>query len=271
MSRALFVGDSLLAGYVTIPEKVGPGSYKVYQDNNFAEQYAILNNKETVIYTTPGTVNQVYPDWIKCMFNKFDDIDEVHVLLASFNRFVIAFNKTLMEKTIKIDHFTKLTAEKPLLKIYSDDIIVEDSVQLFNKPIRSDYENFTGFEFNQEKGLIKPDIRKQSFMECKLFYDLNTHIEHRNFYKDFYTIDNICTDNNAKLFVYSMRTRAKFPTDFDYYGDLKVTKIASQTIEDYMKSINIDPDKHFLSDNEHYNTEFHKSIAENYIPWIKKS
>ena len=68
-----------------------------------------------------------------------------------------------------------------------------------------------------------------------------------------------------------MRTRAKFPTDFDYYGDLKVTKIASQTIEDYMKSINIDPDKHFLSDNEHYNTEFHKSIAENYIPWIKKS
>ena len=72
------------------------------------------------------------------------------------------------------------------------------------------------------------------------------------------TNNNFC--NNAKLFVYSMRTRAKFPTDFDYYGDLKVTKIASQTIEDYMKSINIDPDKHFLSDNEHYNTEFHKYI-----------
>ena len=107
-------------------------------------------------------------------------------------------------------------------------------------------------------------------MECKLFYDLNTHIEHRNFYKDIYTMDNICADNNAKLYLSVMRSRSKHPVDFNYYGDLKATTIDSQSIEDYMKSNDIDPNKHFLDDEEHYDTEYHKAIAENYIPWIKK-
>jgi len=270
MSKTLFMGDSHLAGYQTIPGKIGPGSYSLYNDNSFAEQYATLNDKEVIVYCVAGTANMVYPDWLKSMFEKHNDIDEVHILLAAFNRFVIAFNKTLLEKTIKVDHFTTLAKEKPLVKIYSDGIIVEDSIQLFNKPIKDDYDKFVGFEFSPEQGLVKPDLRKQTFMECKLFYDLNTHIEHRNFYKDIYTMDNICADNNAKLYLSVMRSRSKHPVDFNYYGDLKATTIASQSIEDYMKSNDIDPNKHFLDDEEHYDTEYHKAIAENYIPWIKK-
>ena len=52
MSKTLFMGDSHLAGYQTIPGKTGPGSYSLYNDNSFAEQYATLN--DCLLYTSPS-------------------------------------------------------------------------------------------------------------------------------------------------------------------------------------------------------------------------
>jgi hypothetical protein len=55
----------------------------------------------------------------------------------------------------------------------------------------------------------------------------------------------------------------------EYYGALKNTTVAEKTVEQYMLDNGIDPQKYLLHDKEHYNKEYHKTIVEKYIPWLK--
>ena len=273
MGRKLFIGDSHTCGYVAVPGKIGPGSYSYWNDNSYCDIYSQENNESVIVYAMAGVNNRVYTNWLKTMFERYDDIDEVFLCMSAFNRFSLAYDPGLLDEPIDVDHFTVECVDKEnqnsLITRYADLTEAEDRIQLFNKPIYSDYEKFPGFEISPEKGLIDPDIRKNSFMEVKLFFEMNTFIEKRDFLLNVYTWDNIWADNNAKLYVFNFTDRLKFPSNFEYYGKLKTTKIATKTVQSFFANRMIDHSKYLLPDEEHYNKSYHYMIAKQYIPWLR--
>ena len=114
MARTLFIGDSHTCGYKTVPGKVGPGSYSVWNDNSYVDEYVNLHNKKAVVYSMPGANNRTYADWLGSMFKKYDDIDEVIILMSSLNRFMLGFNEKLSPKLISKLKF--VTAFLPKLR-----------------------------------------------------------------------------------------------------------------------------------------------------------
>lgn len=270
MSRTLFIGDSHTCGYYSIPGKTGPGSYSYWNDNLYSERYGDFFDRPVITYAMAGVNNRVYTDWLKSMFEKYNDIDEVFICLAPLNRFIIAFDDTLRDEAIPVDQFLMKMETSPENKDrYCDHTLSNGIVQLFNKPIYEDYSNFTGFEISEKEGLIKPDLRKDSYMQVKLFFEMNTHQEKRDFLNCIYTWDNICNDNNANLYVFYVSDRGKYPSKTDYYGPLKRTIVSPITVQSYFKSKMINHEKYLIEDNEHYNIEFHKMIAERFLPWLK--
>ena len=81
MARTLFIGDSHTCGYDTVPRTTRSGSFSVWNANNYAEIYSEIHNKSVIVYAMPRANNRSYVDWINPMFEKYDDIDEVFVLL----------------------------------------------------------------------------------------------------------------------------------------------------------------------------------------------
>ncbi len=273
MPRSLFLGDSHTCGYDTLPGQIGPGSFKVWQENNYAELYAKENNKNVIVYAMPGSNNRAYADWLGSMFKKYNDIDEVFILLSSLNRFMLAHNEKLLSDTVPIDQFTHYEgqSEDGLSERYLDASISGDYFQLNQKPIDIDYKKFPGVQFSYEEGLTEPDIRKSTYMEIKTFFELNTHLEQRDFFKDVYTWDNMCADRNIPVYIFQMRERLQFPQELDFYGKLKVTKVSEHSVERYFRKKNINPDKYHTDDKEHYDKQFHQLIATKFLNHLTKT
>lgn len=270
MSRVLFIGDSHTCGYVSEPGKVGIGSYSFWNDNNYAELYGYENKKATAIYSMAGVSNRMYTDWMTSMFQKYSDIDEVFLCLAPMNRFTLGFETTLTDEVIPLDHFTgDLKSNTDMLARYSDLMQTEGYVQLLQKPVYDDYSNFPGFELSIENGLIKPDLRKHTYAQIKLFFELNTYIEKRDFLLNMYVWDRLCAEHGAKLYIFQMTDRLKYPSNYEYYGKLQTTTISTKTVEGFFKSRMLDHKKYFIEDKEHYNKEYHHMIATQFLPWLK--
>jgi len=268
--RTLFIGDSHTMGYKSVPDKNGLGSFTQWNDNNYAEIYSEYNKKPVVIYALSGATNRLYTDWLKSMFEKYDDIDDVFICLSSFNRFIIAIDDLTNEETLPIDWFQyKLDNSTDTVHRYMDGIVRDKTMQLLNKSTFADYDNFPGIEFSGEDGLITPDIRKHTYMQVKLFFELNTYLEKREFLNSVYTWDNICKDHGAQLHLFNFTNRLKFPSDLSYYGKLKNTKVATKTVETFLSGLGINHKDYLIEDKEHYNTEYHELVAKNYIPWLK--
>lgn len=271
MGRTLFIGDSHTCGYVAVPGKVGPGSYSYWNDNSYGDIYSNENDKPVVIYAMAGVNNRVYTDWLKSMFEKYNDIDEVFLCMAAMNRFTIAFDPGLADEPVGVDNFTYFDkdASSELIHKYADLTVSNERIQLFNKPIYKDYNSFPDFEITPDKGLTEPDLRKNTYMEVKLFFELNTFLEKRDFLNCVYTWDNVCHDHGAKLYLFNFTERLKFPSNFEYYGKLKNTVIAPKTVQSFFSGRMVDHSKYLLPDDEHYNKNFHYMIAKQYIPWLK--
>lgn len=270
MGRTLFIGDSHTMGYKSAASGVGLGSFSQWNDNNYAEIYSELTGKPVVIYALSGATNRLYTDWLKTMFDMYNDIDEVFICLASFNRFVIAHDDITKEECIPTDYFTfKLDNSTDNVHRYMDAVIRDNVMQLLNKSVYDDYDKYPGIDFSSEDGLITPDLRKHTYMQVKLFFELNTFIEKREFLNSVYTWDNLCADHGASLHLFNFTERLKFPTQFDYYGKLKNTKIANKTVEAYTKQLGFDHKKYLIEDNEHYNKDYHDLVAKHYIPWLQ--
>ena len=276
MTRTLFIGDSHTCGYRTVTGKQGLGSFSVWNENSYVEEYANLHNKKAIVYAMPGANNRSYADWIGSMFKKYDDIDEVIILMSSLNRFILGFNEKLDPSVLPIDEFTHFegTNSNKTVDRYLDKIISGDNdqyLQLYQKPHEGDYEKFPGLNFSYENGLVDPDIRKSSYMEIKTFFELNTHLEQRDFFKDIYTWDNMCADRNIPLYLFKMRERTFFPEKWDFYGKLKATTIAPQSVEEFFKQRNINHENYFEEDKEHFNELFHRLIAQKFLKHLTKT
>jgi hypothetical protein len=269
MSRTLFIGDSHSCGYDSIPGKVGPGSYTYWNNNNYGEIYGKLNSKPVAIYAMAGVNNRVYTDWLASMFSRFDDIEEVYICMAPLIRFCIGFDD-LSDDVVPVDHFTlKVESSTDMIQRFCDHTVKDDKVQLFNKPTQEDFSKFPGIELSAQQGLISPDLRKHTFMQIKMFFEMNTFLEKRDFLNCIYSWDNMCHDHGSKLYLFNVTDRLKFPANMEYYGKLKNTTVAPKTIETYFREKRIDHTKYLLADKEHYNREFHTLIADKYLPWLK--
>lgn len=265
---ALFLGDSHTCGYKSASIEKG-ADCSSWNDNNYAEFYALENNIPTKIYAMPGSCNSLYPDWLKTMFDMDPSINEVYVLLSSWNRFILAYNRFLSKDVLPSNFFTKHYGNKhSLVDIFYDVPHREDRLQLLNKPTSEDYV-LSSLEFDDVEGLKNPDIRKDNFMQIKLFFDLNTHIEQRSFFKDLLVMDTMCTNQNCKLYLFHMTDRLVFPDDVNFYTQLKSTTLSTVSIETFFKKRFIDHKRFYLDDSEHYNEDYHKLIATKFIPWIK--
>lgn len=273
MVKTLFIGDSHTCGYIAEPGKVGPGSYTYWNDNSYCDIYSAETKTPIAVYAMAGVNNRVYTDWLKTMFQRHTDIKEVFLCMSALNRFIIAYDPALLDEPIEVDHFTVECVDHSdpsgIIRRYADLLKANDQIQLFNKPTYDDYTKQPNFEVSSEKGLISPDIRKHSFMQVKLFNDLNTFLEKRDFLNNVYTWDNICADHGAKLYLFNFTDRLKYPSNFEYYGKLKVTKVAPKTVQGFFSSRMIDHSKYLLPDGEHYNKNFHYMIATQYLPWLQ--
>jgi len=271
MSRTLFIGDSHTCGYVAVPGKVGLGSYSCWNDNNYGDIYSKENKKPVAVYAMAGVNNRVYTDWLKTMFERYSEIDEVFLCLSALNRFTIAYDPGALDEPIAVDNFTVFDKSKStdMVHLYADTTMINERIQLFQKPIWDDYKAGPAFELTPEKGLIEPDLRKNTFMQVKLFFDLNTYTEKRDFLNCVYTWDNICNDHGAKLYLFHFTERLKYPTNFEYYGKLKCTKISPKTVQGFFSARMIDHSKYLLPDNEHYDKAYHHLIATQFIPWLR--
>jgi hypothetical protein len=268
-NRVLFIGDSHTMGYKSVLGKSGVGSFSQWNENNYAHIYGELENRPTVIYAMSGATNRLYTDWLKSMFETYDDISDVFICLAAFNRFTIAIDDLRDEDCIPVDHFRyKMEDDTEMLHRYFDSVIKDNRMQLMNKSTFKDYDNFPGAEFSEEHGLVKPDLRKNTFMQVKLFFELNTFIEKRDFLNSVYSWDNICADNGANLHLFNFTERLRFPKKFDYYGKLKATKIAPKTVEKYFTERYVNHENYLIEDKEHYNYDYHDKVAKEFIPWL---
>ena len=119
-----------------------------------------------------------------------------------------------------------------------------------------DYNQFPGIDIDVAQGLKTPDLRKNTYMQVKLFFELNSFIEKRDFLLNVYAWDKICGDNQAKLYLFNFTDRLRYPKDWNYYGDLSNTTIATKTVEGFFKERHIDHTKYYLEDKEHYNKEY---------------
>lgn len=266
MSRTLFLGDSHTCGYESFPD----GSYSVWNKNNYAEKYSDIENKPVLIYSESGVPFRMFIDWLTSMFQKYNDIDEVFLCLSPFNRFIIAYDDITQLDTIPVDHFMySVDPVDSKIQRFFDTPVNENRLQLFQKTVYDDYNFMPDLSFTEKDGLTNPDIRKTPYMKIKTFFEMNTFLEKRDFLQAIYSWDNICHDNNAKLYLFNFRDRMIFPKYNNYYGKLKSTIISEKTVETFFREKNIEHDKYFLEDKEHYNETFHEIIATRFLPWLK--
>lgn len=268
----VFIGDSHTCGYTSIPDMVGEGSYEIWQENNYAKKYAEYTGIKSIVYAMPGAHSDAYTNWLKILLDKYTDINAVFISLSGFNRFTIASNNGKFDRDpIPIDHFTVKAVSDEIIDGYVDDIISGDYFQLYQKTIAEDYNKFPGVNWTHEEGLTSPDLRKNTYMQIKTFLELNTHIETQNFLKNVYIWNSMCANLGIKLYIFQMTDRLQFPSNLNYYGNLSNTIISDISVERYFSQKNIDHRKYYISDQEHYNEEYHQLIAEKFLNNLTKT
>ena len=150
------------------------------------------------------------------MFEKYDDIDEVFVLLSSPNRFILGANEQM--KLDVVNEFTHFEGTHKLVDRYLDATISDNGYfKVVSKSFQEDYDKFLSLGFSYEDGLTNPNIRESTI--CKLnCSELNTHLEQRDFFKDIFVMDRIVQIMPFIVICPKMRERTFFPEKWDFYG-----------------------------------------------------
>ena len=268
MAVNIFIGDSHTSGYVGIVSDNENENCLAWQDNNYAKIYGEITGQKSVIYAHPGANHDAYANWLKFLLDKYNDVNNVFICLRGFNRFTIAGWHTPITEPLPVDHFTIQEISEDLCDCYRDLTVVDGFFQEYQKTIPQDYDKYVQIKFDQAKGLLAPDLRKNTFMEVKTFMELNTHLEIQNFLKNVFIWDNLCRIKNVTLHIFCIKNQVILPNAIEYYSSFTNTKVANTTVEDFFAMKNIDHKKYLLNDYEHYNYEYHKLIAEKYIRHI---
>jgi hypothetical protein len=265
MSKTLFIGCSHSMGYNGNIELEGPN---VWQENNYAEIYSKIYDKEVVIMASAGAGNRTYPRFLANALELYNDIDSVFIQSTYWGRFPVAINPDLNdEKIFPKDFFLDENFKSEKIHRYSISLSVENKyLETFLKPEPSDYDIFP-YHPDTEVWKAEPDVRRSSHMYIRMWHHSNTHLEQEDYFTSITMCDMLCTYNNIPLYVWNINDRCYLPKEtLSYYTKLKSTKIANINAIDYLKkNYSID-----TVDGEHYSTNVHRAIAERYIPYIKE-
>jgi hypothetical protein len=269
MSKTLFLGDSHSQGYWR--ENVGHMSFPhTWDSNNYAEIYAGLNEKSTIIYAMAGTTIQRYPDWLTFCLNKFNDVDEVFVQALHWNRFMLSgANSKDFTDDVPIDYFTELSKQDDRVICYSDtpDEIATESKEHNYFPQKISSEDYETLKYIPKN--YKPNLQKDPYVVVKLWSELMTHLQHREYCRTLFLMDRLCYERNIKMYLWRINDRVYVPTNIEIYGKLLATVKVNCSAETYLKEIGFDISQMMMPDNEHYNGEAHLEIAHKFLPWCK--
>ena len=267
MTKTLFLGDSHSHGYFEMGGKI-----HAWESNNYAEIYARDNNKQTVIYSMPGGCNRKYPAWLKSMLDRYQDIDEVFVQSTYWNRFLLSCSRDLGvgEETDSSLYLDQDQPKDELIDRYTDHRITDGYIEMIEQTRKENYEEFKGFAFNDMK--VGHDFKTfhEKYSYTKLWHELVTPLQYKDYCIDLYAIDNMCKERNIKWYLWSINDRVFVPENINYYGKLSCIR-APMSAESFFKAkmdLDIETD-HYRLDGEHYIREIHNKIARDYIGYLK--
>jgi len=266
VGRTLFVGCSHSMGYNgnVSDSKMN----KAWNDNNYAEIYSEVNNKDIVIMASAGTGNRVLPRFVANAFKLYDDIDEVFVQSTYWGRFPVAINPTLTDKEIfPLDFFLDKNTKSNKIERYSIALLSNEKyLETFLKPTAEDYDTFP-YVKETKPFYAEPDVRRSSHMYLRMWHYSNTHLEQEDFFSNIALCDMLCTYNNVPLYVWNINDRCYLPKETSsFYTDLKSTSISNVDAINYVKQHT----EIKTVDGEHYSKNVHQAIAKYYIPYIKE-
>jgi hypothetical protein len=272
MSKTLFLGDSHSQGYWN--ETVMYLNYPhVWQDNNYAEIYANLNNKHSIIYAMSGATIQRYPDWLKVALDKYPNIDEIFVQALHWNRFMLSgSNIKDFTADVPLDYFMQVHSTNALVTRISDipeDMAVKDGIERDHEYYPS---KISGEDYESLKGIPekwRPNLQKEPYIKVKLWSELMTHLQHREYCRTLFLMDRLCQERGIKMYLWRINDRVYIPDNINVYGDLTSTVKIEKSAETYLKEIGYDISNMLMPDNEHYTLDGHLEIAHKFLPWCK--
>jgi len=279
LSRSLFIGDSHSAGY-SMQDEDTPASWpQHWGEANYAEFYSTINDKEVVLYAQPNGCNRKYPLWLKSMFDKYDDIDEVFIQSTYWGRDLLAVSKNLDYGFGMQSDYFMVPAEKydgdpfeksKLITRWTDHQFMKDYVE---KCVRtapdSKHLNYTGFNFDDlDNGM--DDTTSKPYAYVKLWHEQITHLQNREYCSFLFIIDTLCKSYGIKWHLWNINERVIIPKDLDLFGPLDNCIRTDVSAETFIKSKHKFSIEDRTADGEHYETSVHKIIAEEFIPYLKE-
>jgi hypothetical protein len=279
MNKTVFIGDSHACGYTVDTNRIPT----YWSQNNYAEIYAELFDTEVIVYGLPGGCNRKYPTWVKTILDYYDDIDTIFLQSTYWNRYLTAIN-TSQEQFIN-DFKPNYFSLGPNVGVAGDNIKknVDRWIDVKVKP-GEDYGELNQSQ-NKEHYVNRKSLTwdpygidfspvEEKYYYTKLWHELFTHLQYRDYCQDLFTIDRLCEQRNIKWHLWSMNNRVFVPTNPYYYGEF--TNCQTYNLVDFRqwmlqnKNIDIDTDK-YRSDQEHYIYSIHQTIAKEYIPYLKNA
>lgn len=276
----VFLGDSHACGYMIKHDKP-----TYWNGNNYAELYAEHYNKPVVVYGMPGGCNRKYPSWVKTVLDRYTDIDEIFIQSTYWNRHLIGINTTEQPfvNSLDADYFAfgpnkGLAGENinPLVDRWIDIKLYEGGTgygEISHNHMPDHYVPFKGLKWNAyHDNDFKPVEEKYYY--TKLWFELLTHLQYRDYCQDLFTIDRLCEQRGIKWHLWAINDRVFIPDNPYYYGDL--TNLQTYNIVNTRqwfkdnKGIDIDTPKYRV-DDEHYTTDVHRTIATEYFEHLQNA
>jgi hypothetical protein len=270
MGRKLFVGCSHTMGYVDPNKYPELGDNHIWQDNNYAEEYANQTNQQTVIYASCGAGNREYVNFVADAFHKYNDIDEVYVQSTYWGRFPLIINPDLDEKAIfPLDFFYMCNESGGLIEKYSIGLVQQDRYLLAYAKAK-DIDYIRNRYIPTTSPANQPSLNQSSYMYMQMWHYCQTPLAQQDYFKDVFMMDSLCTRNNAKMYLWNINDRCFIPKEtHNFYSELQSTTIADIDALTYLKQFsdkNLEKEK---LDVEHYNKYVHDLIAKHYIPHLR--
>lgn len=266
MSRTLFIGDSHTMGYIGHEHLP---SFEVWQNNNYAEIYAEETGNDVVIMASAGCNNREYVNFLAYAFQKYNDIDKVFIQSTYWGRFALAINPELDEKSIfPLDFFIDQNHSSKNIERYSIGMVQEDKYMVaYGKPTADDYKTLP---YNLRTSPDnRPLLQRSPYLYIQMYHYLQTHLEQQDYMKDILVCDTLCTNNNAKLYLWNINEDCFIPKEtMSFYAPLKSTTITDISAIDFLAKYdaNIKTDK---VDSVHYSNGVHTLIAKHYISYLE--
>jgi len=263
----LFVGCSHTNGFWGGRNKEGTLDKFCWDTNNYAEIYAEeLADSQCYIYSSAGACNSKYPRWIRHMLNTHEDVSGVVMQSTYWDRWVMSADMEQHHREVDLGFFTKVEKTSDKVICY-DDYNVDKNwklVEWFEKIKWESIGNYTEGcpEFNGGYDWIGFDT---NYMHMKFHTEIATHLKTEEYLKDIALIDAM---SNVPVYVWRINDKVQYPTRFDVYKKLDNIRVFDTPANVWLlENLNIDINTMML-DEEHYNEDAHRIIAQHFIPEI---